>query len=346
MSAPRTPPGENAAEGTPGVRLTGWRLAVTLALTGGLLYLLFTQVSFGEIVAMIRKADPGLFALGCTAYVISYFGRMARWRLLTPSQTVPWGAIYGVTAVHNFMLRALPSKLGETVYVLLMRARGVPGTEAVAALVVARIYDTAAAILFFLAAIVITGARLHTSMTANIVAGLTVIALCGLLILRGSLFIRLLHALAHRLAESPGTPRWLLGRGIRRRLAQLETHLATFQSLRHAPLLFFYTVAIWVPSYLMFYWLLQSFGTPYSFWGTVFASTLSTAATLLPVGTIGNFGTTEAGWTMGLMVLGATRAEALATGFSTHLVGVALAGLLGLIGLLFTGFALFRPRRD
>lgn len=345
MSRPPAPQ-DRSADAAPGFRLGGWRLAGTLALTAGLLYLLFSQVSFGEIVAMIRRADPGLFALGCTAYVVSYIGRVARWRLLTPSQRIPWGAAYGVTAVHNFMLRALPSKLGETVYVILMRARGVPGTEAVAALVVARLYDTAAAILFFLASIVITGAQLHTSMTANLAAGVLVIALCAALVLRGSLMVRVAHGVAQRLAERAGTPRWLLGHGVRRRLVRLETHLAGFQSLRHAPLLFLSTVAIWVPSYLMFYWLLQSFGTPYGFWGTVFASTLSTVATLLPVGTIGNFGTTEAGWTMGLMVLGATRDEALATGFSTHLIGFALAGLLGLAGLAFTGLALFRTRRD
>jgi uncharacterized membrane protein YbhN (UPF0104 family) len=137
-------------------------------------------------------------------------------------------------------------------------------------------------------------------------------------------------------------PRPLTGHGLRRRMDRLESELAGMQSARQAPLLLLSTLAIWIPSYLMFYWLLQSFGTPFSFWGTVFASTLSTVTTLLPVGTIGNFGTTEAGWTMGLVLLGASKEQALATGLSTHIVGFALAGIIGLVGALFLGPAMMR----
>lgn len=334
------PPPAPAERPTPAFRLGGWRLALTLALTVALLVLLFTQVRFSDIVTMLRRADPRLFALGCAAYVVSYLGRVARWQLLTPSRSIPKGALFGITSVHNFMLRALPSKLGEGVYLVLMRAQGVSGTEALAGLVIARLYDMAAAIVFFLISLLLTGAQLHQSLPANLAAGAAVVAFCALAVLRGSLLIRFANSLAGRVAGQAWLPRFLQGHGLRRRMDRLETELAGMQSARQAPLLLLSTMAIWIPSYLMFYWLLQSFGTPFSFWGTVFASTLSTVTTLLPVGTIGNFGTTEAGWTMGLVLLGATKEQALATGLSTHIVGFALAGLLGLVGAVFLGPAL------
>ena len=85
----------------------------------------------------------------------------------------------------------------------------------------------------------------------------------------------------------------------------------------------------------MTWWLLDAFGHPHSFWGTVFASTLGIVATLLPVGTLGNFGTQEMGWALGMTMMGVDRETALATGFSTHLVGFVLAGLFALIGAPF-----------
>jgi uncharacterized membrane protein YbhN (UPF0104 family) len=96
----------------------------------------------------------------------------------------------------------------------------------------------------------------------------------------------------------------------------------------------------------MTYWLLQAFNTPLSFWGTVFASTLTIVATLLPIGTLGNFGTQEVAWTLGLTLLGVDRDSAITSGFSTHLVGFALAGLFGLIGAWLSGIGFARTPRN
>jgi uncharacterized membrane protein YbhN (UPF0104 family) len=151
-------------------------------------------------------------------------------------------------------------------------------------------------------------------------------------VLRGSLIIRALHRLADRLVKGGRVPRFLVGRGTRGRLARLEENLEQIQSGRQAPLILLHTFLIWFPSFVMTWWLMTAFGHPVGFWGVVFASTLGIVATLLPVGTLGNFGTQEMGWTFGLVLLGVDREAAIATGFSTHLVGFALAGLFALAG--------------
>jgi uncharacterized protein (TIRG00374 family) len=327
-------------------RFSAWRLALTILFTVVLLALLFTQVPPRRILDTIRGADPVTFTLAASAYALSYVGRALRWRVLIAPRRLPWPTLVGITAVHNFMIRALPAKLGETSYPVLMRARGIPGTEALAGLVVARIYDTAAAILFFVISLFLAHPQFSESPVMNVAAGLVILSVCAFAVLRGSLVVRLVNAMAGRVARSRFMPRVLLGHGVRRRLDHLEEHLGRIQSARQAPILLFTTLLIWVPSYLMTWWLLQSFDSPLSFWGTVFASTLTIVATLLPVGTLGNFGTQEVAWTFGLGLLGVDRESAITSGFSTHLVGFALAGLFGLIGAWMSGVGFVRAPRN
>lgn len=349
MSRPEGPGGAAAAnrpEPPPPARLSPWRLLLTVLFTVGLVILFLTQVSLGRILQMIREADAPPFVLACLAYAFTYIGRAARWRLLTTSRKMPWGPMLGITAVHNFMVRALPAKLGETAYPVMMRTRGVPGSEALAGLVVARIYDTAAAIVFFMLSVLLAGAAFRGSILANALASVAVLGLCALAVLRGNLFVRALRSLVERAACISWVPRFLTGAGVRGRLVRLESSLAQMQSLRQAPWLILTTVWIWLPSFLMTWWLLKAFDAPHGFWPIVFASSLAMVATFLPVGTLGNFGTQEAGWTAGLMLLGTDRETAIATGFSTHLVGFALAGLFGLAGAWSAGIGFLRGRKE
>lgn len=319
----------------PNSSLNPSRLILTAVLTIGLVALLLTQVSISRILDMIRGADIKLFLLAVAAYALSYVGRTWRWKILTPGYDLGWGPLIGISTVHNFMLRALPSKLGEASYLVLMRARGVPGTEALAALVVARIYDTIAALLFFGLSILLAHTTLAGSTAATLGVTLVILVVAGFAVLRGSLMIRWITALAHWLVASNRIPTFLTGHGLRRRMASLERHLESLQSTRQAPLILANTLLIWLPSFVMTWWLLDAFGHSHSFWGTVFASTLGIVATLLPVGTLGNFGTQEMGWALGMTMMGVDRETALATGFSTHLVGFVLAGLFALIGAPF-----------
>ncbi|HEX7880462.1 MAG TPA: lysylphosphatidylglycerol synthase transmembrane domain-containing protein, partial [Candidatus Eisenbacteria bacterium] len=173
------------------------RLILTAVLTIGLVALLLTQVSIEKIANMIRGADPGLLMLATAAYALSYVGRTWRWKLLTPGHELGWGPLIGISTVHNFMLRALPSKIGEASYLVLMRGRGVPGTEALAALVVARIYDTIAAIIFFGVSVLLTHTALAGSRTAAGIVILLILAGAAFAVLKGSLMVKWMRMLAH-----------------------------------------------------------------------------------------------------------------------------------------------------
>jgi uncharacterized membrane protein YbhN (UPF0104 family) len=66
----------------------------------------------------------------------------------------------------------------------------------------------------------------------------------------------------------------------------------------------------------------------------VFACTFAFMTAILPVQGIGNFGTFEAGWTVGFLSIGIPVELAVSTGFSYHIINVIFNGILGLAGII------------
>ena len=56
---------------------------------------------------------------------------------------------------------------------------------------------------------------------------------------------------------------------------------------------------------------------------------LPALASVLPVNSFGNFGTQEAGWASGMVLLGYSQQTALTSGFATHLLSLAYMLVLG-----------------
>jgi uncharacterized membrane protein YbhN (UPF0104 family) len=52
----------------------------------------------------------------------------------------------------------------------------------------------------------------------------------------------------------------------------------------------------------------------------VFGSTVAVIGNALPISGIGNWGTLEAGWAVGFLMVGLSKEKAIATGFGIHII--------------------------
>jgi uncharacterized membrane protein YbhN (UPF0104 family) len=52
----------------------------------------------------------------------------------------------------------------------------------------------------------------------------------------------------------------------------------------------------------------------------VFGSTIAVIANALPISGLGNWGTLEAGWAAGFLIVGLSKEEAIATGLGVHIL--------------------------
>ena len=67
---------------------------------------------------------------------------------------------------------------------------------------------------------------------------------------------------------------------------------------------------------------------------------------ILPVNALGSIGTLEAGWAVGFVAMGMSRADAVATGFAVHLVLIVAAGALAALSLIVVGRPTWRAFRE
>ncbi len=96
------------------------------------------------------------------------------------------------------------------------------------------------------------------------------------------------------------------------------------------------TLVQWLLTFGAFFAIMRAFYMPVSLAQTTLGSTASVVTGFLPIGGIGSFGTLEAGWALGFVLVGLDQTRAITSGFGVSFSTfsyVALLGLLGWIGL-------------
>jgi uncharacterized protein (TIRG00374 family) len=96
-----------------------------------------------------------------------------------------------------------------------------------------------------------------------------------------------------------------------------------------------YSLLIWLVLFLIFWKVLLLAGIQMSFSEVVVGSSLANLTQLLPLNTVGNIGTLEAGWVLGFTMLGFDSRQVFAVGLLMHTVVIVAAGLYAFISWVF-----------
>jgi uncharacterized membrane protein YbhN (UPF0104 family) len=91
------------------------------------------------------------------------------------------------------------------------------------------------------------------------------------------------------------------------------------------------SLASWISIFWLFYAFLRGFGIEISFLKVVFGSTIAVLANALPISGIGNWGTLEAGWAAGFLMVGLSKEKAISSGFGVHIVIFLVCAMMALI---------------
>jgi len=91
--------------------------------------------------------------------------------------------------------------------------------------------------------------------------------------------------------------------------------------------IFAYSILIWLVLFLLFWRVLQLVGFYISFSEVILGSSLATLTQLLPINTLGNIGTLEAGWVLGFTMLGFDSYKTLTAGIVMHVIVILSAGV-------------------
>lgn len=297
----------------------------------GLLCWLLSRADLRTIANMLATTDLRWFLVGGVTYLVSSGLRAFRFVRLN---RLPLDRVSSMTAVVLAMSLAnqiLPARLGELSYVYLARkTEDLPLGQGFLSLIVARLWDLVTiGSLFALAAVYLQGQLpSRTRILVWAAAGcsaLAVMAVIALVAWRGFLFRTALNLLNRSLLARLPAQRKLV-----RMVRDMEVGLALMGGSVHFGSTLLCSVAVWLSSFGMTHALLMSLGVSVTLGETVVGASLAALASILPINSIGSFGTLEAGWTAGFVLVGMDPDLALATGFAIHLLALAHTVACGL----------------
>ena len=327
-SLPRLVPSQAQADGQASrsrrrrlfLSLSGATL-VSLVLLGFLLY------KFGGIdrsVALALDASWTWLALSVAIYVIAAILRAWRWNLLLPSSTRPFPTLYAISSVHTMVNSLLPARVGELAFPILMRTHAATGpSRSVTLFLVGRALDLILLVFVFLiGSCVYLGVHSHP-FALVLLAGLSLAGL--LLLVRAS---PLFSYVLRRCETWFPTRRRFLEIGKR-----IEAELETATSSRRLFSAAMVTAAMVLTRHAFYWSILVALQSPLAFSAVIVGGTLGESTYLLPFHGVAGLGTVEAGWTVGMSLVGVSVPQALASGLFIHVWSLLLATLMGCLSL-------------
>lgn len=276
--------------------------------------------------------DPFWAILGSTGYFLAILFRALRYKWLIHSRDIPLSELFRISVFYHLSLMVLPSKLGELSYpYLLNKISGMSITEGMASLIASRVYDFFIFLMIFLFASIGFQSFFKIHLFFIILLSAFSIGLTLLVFFYMSNLLRFLSNLMGRISQRFGIKNSKPFQWIQRKIHEIAEDFYAIKARRTYFPVTLTSLASWITIYWMFYAFLRGFGIEISFLKVVFGSTIAVLANALPISGIGNWGTLEAGWAAGFLMVGLSKEKAIATGFGVHIVIFVVCVVMGFI---------------
>ena len=310
---------------------------LSIGITVGLLIVLVGRVEWGEFDELLARVSLLGWCGALLAYLALNLLRALRFRILLGGEESPWRLLLPITLYHNFLVRALPFKLGELSYIALLRSRLNYSMEAgLSSLFGARLLELLIIVMVFAASILSSAEQLAAQRDELLIAVALTFAGSMLALYYGGALVRRLHNLLRPLLIRHDSR---LTRLLQTRLDQLADELSRIRQ----PRLFFSALFIscftYTCSFLTNYVLLRAMGLSVDLPGAIAIISIGMFASAFPF-TVSGFGVVEVAWSFGLMQLaGWSESDATATGFLLHGFQLFAAAIYGLAGYVLIQIA-------
>ena len=291
-------------------------LAVVIA------YFLLKEIDIQQIPQTLSRLSIKALCIGFGCYCLLVLAKALRFRALLNLESGVH-QVFPILAMHTFWGNILPMRTGDVSYVYLMQRRQkVEATQGVASLLVASLID-----LVLLMGLVVATAWLLRSALRDTFSG-TVLYLMPLLMAGGLVAVIIfVYAAPHacmRFAERCAGPLLALEKQpvswtVDKVLAVLR-ELTTFRSHERFLAVWVYSVLCLAIRFGFQCYLVTEMGVDIPMTEVLFALAFTNVFNLLPIQTVGNFGTTEFPFVWLLNHFGTSIEVATVTGFSLHIL--------------------------
>ena len=308
------------------------RFFISILITFGVLFVLFTQISLRDLYLLFIRIDPLWAVLGSAGYFLAVVFRALRYRWLIHSKEISLDDLFRISVFYNLSLMVLPSKLGELSYpYFLNRIGGISMTEGLASLIASRVYDFFIILMIFLFSSLGFQSFFKVSLLSTLFLALLLILLTlivffymnRLLILISNVWGKVFRMIRK---EESKPAQW-----VQKKIHEISEDFYAIKAKKTYLSVALTSLISWIMVFLAFQAFLLGFGVEISFLKVVFGSAVAIITNAIPIGGIGNWGTLEVGWAAGFLITGLQKEKAIATGFGVHILIFVISALFGLV---------------
>jgi len=310
------------------------RAVISFILIAFVLYWIGAQQFMNALLRLDVKSMGMIFILYC----ISLLLRSWRFRVAQESLLCRPNLSYAVIAAyHNAANQVMPFRSGELTFPLLVkRYFGHRMSRSTASLLLIRFVEA-----LVLGCLVIMGLLLVLGHSGENHTWEFFLIPALLLMLAAWVFLPRMLLFMHHVALSVAGGRKVRWADLVIRLAQvlqsISAELGRSKDVSVHLLILVLTIMNWLVLIGVCWAVLLSLGVQVTYPETIVGSSVASVAQFIPLGSLGNIGPLEAGWTLGFVLVGLDAKTALNAGVVLHLVMISYALILAGLAWLFYG---------
>ena len=287
------------------------------------------------------------FVQAATIFLMFCISMVLRaWRfelILNGKLSWPHMHYFMVATFHNVAFQFMPMRSGELVYPYLVRHHfGHSLAKGGAALLYIRFAELFVLVFLFMVSLLGFAGETQGYDFDELFMGVLLLLFVAVFIwLKLSLIINSLSQWLKKKTQDFSSGRL---KGLNSKISKLLALLAEELQAKKTKTLHSVTGALslmnWICIFMIFNTVLQSVGIVVTVHEMVIGAAIASLSQFLPVSTLGNFGTLEAGWTAGFMMVGVDMQEALSSALILHFFIVSFS--LFLAGSSWLGFQFYQ----
>lgn len=300
---------------------------ISFVFTAVILYVLLSNISIKSLLEIIKGIPLTSLVLVFVIHLSAYiFRSLVFYLFFGRKSSLSFLYLLIVHFIHNFYVHVVPASLGEVSFPILLR-RQVKPENSIPVLFVARIIFFLLTLLLFIVA-----AFLNFNLFDSIKTDFSQYLLVLLIIIPVALIIIFRKQILKLLNRSK------YFRKIKVRIKETIQNTRTeWQKLSRPGFLvvvLLLTIGNIIALTLTYMLILRAMDLHLSFFQIIFVSSIGIAFVILPIKSIGGFGTTEGAWAIGMLLLGFGKEIAIESGFTVHLIALMNVVIMFVAGII------------
>ena len=308
------------------------KITIGIIISSVLLAVLFQFISFGDILSQVKQMSLSTLLGAFLIYSVIYVLKTQRFRYLF-GENIKFSKLFPVVCLHNLFNQVIPMRIGELSFVYLTKKfNKINIGESAASLLIARVYDGLMIILIMVAtAFFISNVPEGILFYVYLISGIFFIsiAVMAVLFIGRKKILPIITKIARKLAEKKIVPGKMIEKG-----KALKSRLSTAVHSRKHSMIFMYSLAIWVLSYVFFAVVIKGISPEIETAKVIFAASLVNLGLFIPLHSFANIGTSEGIWSISLIVLGVSRTIAIGSAIILHSIQIIFFLIWGLFGFI------------